>query len=269
MLPKGASKPLLSKHRRGNAMRGKYIIIIVSAIICGAGTASWLAASQIGPRIQAATHLAAMAQLNAEEKAKAAELAQGISEAAERFAREELALERNTREAVEQALDKAVNRTAQAVMILAGQDNMTKNFEGDLADAEITKEELVLALAAQGTTKKAMESKLDDLNTILHLLDERIAKQVAARRQAQAELDNAKLRVQDLSSQLQQARIKADAKVQALAGNRAAKIKAREITSNRPQAEKRATLNSAQKQTARLPLPTQKPQVSWLQSLAP
>jgi hypothetical protein len=49
-----------------------------------------------------------MAQRNAEEKAKAAELALGTSEAAERLARQELALERNKREAVEQALNKAL-----------------------------------------------------------------------------------------------------------------------------------------------------------------
>jgi hypothetical protein len=184
-------------------MRGKYIIVTL-AITCGAGAVGWRAANQISLRIQAATHLAPMAQLNAEEKAKGAEVAQGTSEAAERFARKELALERHTREAVEQALDIAINRTAQAARILAEQDNMTKNFEGDLADAEITKEELFLTLAAQSTTKKAIEPKLNDLYTILHLLDERILNEVAARRQVQAELDIAKIQVRDLSSQLQQ-----------------------------------------------------------------
>src|SRR5262249_21228822 len=111
-------------------MRGRYIIITVLSIICGAGAASWHAASQIGLRIKAATHLAAMARLDAEEKAKAAESALGISEAAERFAREELALERKTREAAEQALDKAVSRTAQAARVLAEQGNMTKRLPG-------------------------------------------------------------------------------------------------------------------------------------------
>jgi hypothetical protein len=250
-------------------MRGKYIIITVLAIICGAGAAGWRAASEIGLRIQAATHLAAMAQLNAEEKVKAAELAQGTSEAAERFARKELALERYTREAVEQALDTAVNRTAQAARMLAGKDNMTKNFEGDLADAEITKEELFLTLAAQSTTKKAIESKLNDFYTILHLLDERILNEVAARRQVQAELDIAKIQVRDLSSQLQQARIKAEAKAQALAGKRAAVIKARKVASNRTRAEKRAAFHSAQKQTEGLPLLRKRPQISLLQSSAP
>src|SRR5215472_10570679 len=115
-----------SQHRRGNAMRGKYIIIAVSAIICGTGAASWRAASEIGSRIQAANHLAAMAQLNAEEKARAAELALGVSEAAERFTREELALERKTRETAEQALNKVVNRTAQAARALTGQGNTAK-----------------------------------------------------------------------------------------------------------------------------------------------
>jgi hypothetical protein len=85
-------------------MRSKYIIITtVLAFACGAGAASWRAANQIRSRIQAAT-LAAMAQSNAEEKAKAAELALGMSEAAQRIAWDELALERKRREAAEQAL---------------------------------------------------------------------------------------------------------------------------------------------------------------------
>jgi hypothetical protein len=249
-------------------MRSKYIVITALVITCGAGVASWRAASQISLRIQAATHLAATALSNAEEKAKATELALGISEAAERFAREELALERKTREAAELALDKAVNRTAQAALMLSEQGNMAKSFQENLAD-EITKEDLALTLAAQGATKKAIESKLDDLNTTLHVLDERIAQQVAARRRVRAELHNSKLLVLDLSSQLQQVRIKAEAKAQAPAGRRAAKIKAREITSDRRQAEKRAALNRAQKQTVRLPPLSKRPQVSLLQSLVP
>jgi hypothetical protein len=85
-------------------MRSKHIIITtVLAFACGAGAASWCAANQIRSRIQAAT-LAAMAQSNAEEKAKAAELALGMSEAAQRIAWDELALERKRREAAEQAL---------------------------------------------------------------------------------------------------------------------------------------------------------------------
>src|SRR5215468_9027329 len=120
MLPEGASKPLVSNVAGGNAMRAEYTLITLSAIIFGAGAASWHAASQIGLRIKAATHLAAMAQLHAEEKAEAAELAQGTSEAAERFAREELALEKNTREVAEQALDNTVNRAARAAKVLAG-----------------------------------------------------------------------------------------------------------------------------------------------------
>ena len=105
------------KHHWGNAMRGKYIIITtVLAFACGAGATSWRAANQISSRIQAATHSATMAQSNAEEKVKAAELAQATSEAAVRIAWDELALERKRREAAEQALDKA-NRTAQAKQV--------------------------------------------------------------------------------------------------------------------------------------------------------
>jgi hypothetical protein len=186
-------------------MRGKYIIITVLAITCGAGAASWYAASQIGLRIQPATHLAAMAQSAAEEKAKAAELALGISEASERFARDELAQETKMRIAAEQALDKAINRTAQAVRVLADRGNVRKSSEGNSADTEITKEELVVTLAAQGITKKALEAKLEDLDTILLSLDEVIAMQSADRRQAQTELANRRLQVRNLNSQLQQA----------------------------------------------------------------
>jgi hypothetical protein len=184
-------------------MRGKYIMITL-AITCCTGVASWRAASQISLRIQAATHLPAMAQLNAQEKARAAEIAMGVSEAAERFAREELALERKTREAAERALDKALNRTVQTARTLAEQD--TKSFEGNSPDAEITKEELVLTLAMQEPTNKAMKSKLKDLDAVLLSLDEMIAKQVAARRRTQTELENAKDQLRDLSSQLQQTR---------------------------------------------------------------
>src|SRR5215470_12881147 len=99
-------------------MRAKYIAIIAPAIICGAGAASWLA-SHISSRNQAAAHLAAIAQSRAEEKAEAAELALGISEAAERFARDELAQETKMPIVAEQALDKAINRTAQVVGVLA------------------------------------------------------------------------------------------------------------------------------------------------------
>jgi hypothetical protein len=89
-------------------MRGKYFVITTLVFTCGAGVGSWRAVSVISSRSKAATHLAEMAQHNAEEKAKAAELALGTSEAAERLARQELALERNKREAAEQALDKAL-----------------------------------------------------------------------------------------------------------------------------------------------------------------
>src|SRR5262249_20991673 len=156
-------------------MRGKYIVIAtVLAFTCGAGAASWRAANQISSRIKSATYLAANAQLAAEEKAKSTEAALGMSEAAERIAWNELALERKRRQEAEQALDKAVNRTAQAVRLLAEQGNKTKSFQGKSADAEITKEELVLTLAAQGTTKKAMEAKMEDLDTILLSLDKMI-----------------------------------------------------------------------------------------------
>jgi hypothetical protein len=172
-------------------MRRKYIVIAtVSAFTCGAGAASWRAANHITSRIKSATHLAANAQLAAEEKAKSAEAALGMSEAAERIAWDELALERKRRQAAEQALDKAVNRTAQAVRLLAEQGNKTKSFQGKSGDAEITKEELVLTLAAQGTTKKAMEAKMEDLDIILLSLDKMIAKQVSTRKE-QTELDNA------------------------------------------------------------------------------
>jgi len=85
-------------------MRGS-IVITALVFTCGAGVGSWQAASVISSRSKAAIHLADMAQRNAEEKTKAAELA----ESAERFARQELALEKNKREAAEQALDKALN----------------------------------------------------------------------------------------------------------------------------------------------------------------
>jgi hypothetical protein len=186
-------------------MRGKYIIITVLAFTCGAGAASWYAASQTGLRTQAATHLAAMAQSAVEEKAKAAELALEISEASERFARDQLAQETKMRLAAEQALDKAINRTAQAVRVLADQGNVRKSSEGNSADIEITKEELVVTLAAQGTTKKALDSKLEDLDMILHTLDEMAAKQSAHRWQAHTELENRRLQVRNLNSQLQQA----------------------------------------------------------------
>jgi hypothetical protein len=234
-------------------MRGKYIIITVSTIICGTGAASWHAASQIGLRIKAATHLAAMAQLNAEERARAAELALGTVEAAGRFAREELALERNTREAAEQALDKAVNRTAQAARVLAGQDNMTRNAEGGLADGQNRNEELIRTFAEQSTSKEAIESKFRDLDTTLHLLDEMIANQVAARRQTQAELDNSKREVRDLSAQLQEVKIKA----QPWAG-RVAENKVR-FPVPRRKAENRAASNGVQKRTEKLRASRKKP----------
>jgi hypothetical protein len=234
-------------------MRSKYIIFAVVAITCGVGAASWRAANEVGLRIQAATHLAAMAQLNAEEKAKAAETALAISEAAERFAREELALERKTREAAEQALDKAINRTAEAAVTLAEQKNMTKSLDENLPDAEITKQELILTLSAQGTRNKAIESKLNDLDAVLFSLDEMVVKQVTARRQVQADLDKAKVQMQGLSSQLQQARIKEEAK--AVAKKRAAEISRREPASNKAQTEKRAALNGAPKQVDALRSP--------------
>jgi hypothetical protein len=169
-------------------MRGKYIIITL-AITCSACVVSWRAASQIGQRIRAATQLAAMAQLNAEEKAKAAESALGVSEAAERIAWDELALEKKRRQAAELALDKAVYRTARAVGVLSEQRNKTRSFQGNLADTEVTKEDLVLILAAQGTTKKALEAKIEDLDTILFSLDKMIEKQVSTRKE-RTELDN-------------------------------------------------------------------------------
>jgi hypothetical protein len=254
-------------------MHGKYIIITVLAITCGAGAASWRAASQIGLRIQAATHLAAMAQRTAEEKAKAAELAQGVSEAAERFAREELARERNARDAAEQALGKAVSRTAQAALMLSGQASMTKNLEGNLAYAQkdplMTNEELIHRLAAPNTAKKMMVSKLNDLDTALHTIDEMMVRQVATAQQQQTELDNAKNQVRDLSLQLQLIRTKTEAHAQRPAGKRADGIKAREAAPNRPEAEKRAALNGAQRQAEGTLLPARKPQASLQQSAAP
>jgi hypothetical protein len=271
MLLESASKTLLSVHHWGNAMHGKYIIITVLAITCGAGAAGWRAASQIGLRIQAATHLAAMAQLTAEEKAKAAELAQGVAEAAERFAREELARERNAREAAEQALDKAVSRTAQAALMLSGQASITTNLEGDFAkaqkDPQMTNEELIRRLAVPTTAKKIMVSKLNDLDTALHTIDEMMVRQAAAGRQQQSELDGAKNQVRDLSLQLHLIRAKAEA--QAPAGKRAAAIKAREAAPNRPQAENGAAANAAQKRTEGMLLPARKPQASWQESSAP
>jgi hypothetical protein len=248
MLEKDLPNLFSQKRRWGNTMRSMYIITGVVAITCGVGAASWRAANEVGLRIQAATHLAAMAQLAAEEKAKAAESAQGVSEAAERFAGVELVLERNAREAAEQALDKAVSRTAQAARMLAEQKNMTKNLNENFPDAEITKQELILALAAQGTTNKAMESKLNDLEAVLLSLDEMVVKQITARRQMQGELDKARVQIQGLSSQLQQARIRGQAKAQASAAKRAAEINRREAASDRPQTVKRAALNGAPKQ---------------------
>jgi hypothetical protein len=84
-------------------MRGSFVITAL-VFTCGAGVGSWQAASVISSRAKAAIHLGDMAQRNTEERTKAAELA----EAAERLARQELALERNKREAIEQALDKAL-----------------------------------------------------------------------------------------------------------------------------------------------------------------
>jgi hypothetical protein len=84
-------------------MRGS-IVITALAFTCGAGVGSWQAASVISSRSKAAINLADMAQRNVEEKTKAAELAA----AAERFAQQELALEKIKREAVERALDKAL-----------------------------------------------------------------------------------------------------------------------------------------------------------------
>jgi hypothetical protein len=89
-------------------MSDRYFVIAALVFTCGAGVGSWRAASVVSSRSKAATHLAEMAQRNAEEKAKAAELTLETSEAAERLARQELALEKNKREAVEQALNKAL-----------------------------------------------------------------------------------------------------------------------------------------------------------------
>jgi hypothetical protein len=215
-------------------MRSRYIVITALAITC-AGAASWGAANQISSRIRAATHLAAMAQSAAEEKAKAADLALGISEAAERLAREELAQERKTRQSAEQALDKAVSRTAQAVRMLAGQGQSRDAFEGKPASAEITKKELVSILAAQGTTRKAMESKLEDLDTILLSLDEMVAKQVAP----------PPAQVRDLGAQSQE--VKEEAKPQPAAGKRKAEIKGQRAASNGRQTEKRPVTGRVQK----------------------
>jgi hypothetical protein len=252
-------------------MRGKYIIITVLAILCGVGVGSWRAAHEIGPRIQAATHLAAMAQLAAEERAEAAERAQSASEAAERFARAELALASNAREAADQALAKAVNRTAQTAAMLAGQVNTVKNAEGNPAGAErdlqMTNGALARTLAGQSTAGKTIESKLSDLDTTLRIMDEMIAAQTAVRLQAQAEFDSAKIQVSNLSSQLQQARAKAEAKGQALTGKRPAENKARQATSSRPQAERRSAPDGAQRQTGGVP--ARKPQPSWQQISAP
>jgi len=171
-------------------MRREYVVITtVLAFTCGAGVTSWRAANHCS-RIKSATDLAAKAQLAAEEKAKSDAAALGMSEAAERIAWDEVALERKRRQAAEQALDKAVIRTAQAVRVLAEEGNKTKSFQGNSAEAEITKEELALTLAAEGTTKKATEAKIEDLDTMLLSLDKIIAKHFSTRKE-QTELDNA------------------------------------------------------------------------------
>ncbi len=49
--------------------RDEYIVIALSALTLGLGAAYWRAGNEIGLRIQAATHLAAMAQAAAEDQA--------------------------------------------------------------------------------------------------------------------------------------------------------------------------------------------------------
>jgi hypothetical protein len=199
----------------------------------GFGIAFWRASGEIDVHRQA-TRLAEMA-LAAQDQAKAlseelinerqarklALTAQEAAETVERSVRDQLVLESEARETAERAHDKAADRAADAAQ----------------------------RLAEQAITTKKLETRLADSVKQLELANAKTAAQIAARKDVQVELYNAKAQLRTLSAQLPQeiggkeapeaaqAQVETDAK--ANAEKLALEVKRREAASN----TKRAPLN--------------------------
>jgi colicin import membrane protein len=200
-------------------MRSNYIILVLSALTLGFGVSLWDASGEAKLQSQA-THMAEMAlaaqtqvaalneELAAERKTR--ELAVTATEAAE----EQLALESKARETAQLAHDKAAERAAAAAQ----------------------------GLAEQTLASKKLETRSADLEQQLELANAKIAAQIAARKDVQVELYNAKVQFRTLSAQLQQeisdkeasetALAKAEAEAKAKTEKLALAVKAREAASN-------------------------------------
>ena len=122
-------------------MRGKYIISAFLVLIFGSGLAFWQANHEFGLRLQAATHLAAMAQLAAEEQANAL--------------REKLDQEMKARETAELAWKKVANRAADLIEQLTQQIGATRRIEASLADAQARMRALDAQLLHETNDKEA------------------------------------------------------------------------------------------------------------------
>ncbi|MGA7323653.1 MAG: hypothetical protein WBX25_04030 [Rhodomicrobium sp.] len=150
-------------------MPRKYIVIALSALALGSGVAYWRATNETDLRIQATTHLAALAQLAAEEEAK--DLSQKLGdetrarETAER-ARKEVQAELYDAKARIQALsarlqgetsdkEAAENARMKAEAEAQGAENAKLKAE---AEAQAATERLALVIKAQEAAAKRSQA---------------------------------------------------------------------------------------------------------------
>jgi colicin import membrane protein len=207
-------------------MRSSYIVFALSAFTLGFSVSLWRASGETDLQRQATRltdmALAAQAQSTAlSEELIAERRARKQAEEAEHLAQEQLALESKARETAEEAHEKAAERAAGAAKELAEQAGSTATLEARLADLE---KEFGLAKV-------------------------KIAAQIAARKEVQVDLFNAKAQLRALNAQLHEeisgkeaaetARAKAEADAKAATEKLALDVKGREAASN----TKKAPLN--------------------------
>jgi colicin import membrane protein len=200
-------------------MRSSYIVFALSAFTLGFSVSLWRASGETDLQRQATrlTELALAAQ--AQSTALSEELlserkARKLAEDAEHSAQEQLALESKARETAEEAHEKAAERAAGAAK----------------------------GLAEQTSTTAKLEARLADLEKQFELAKVKIAAQIAARKDVQVDLFNAKAQLRTLSAQLHEeisgkeaaetARAKAEADAKAAAEKLALELKGREAASN-------------------------------------
>jgi hypothetical protein len=222
-------------------MRGKYIIGLFLSLGFGFGLASWRATAEFGPRLQAAAHLAAMAQLAAEERANALG--------------EKLDQETEARETAEQAWEKVANRAADLGQQLIEQIGATRKLEAKLADLENKLQFANQKIASQVAADKEVQTGLYNAKAQIPTLSAMLEQKSGNKEAAGA------------------ARMEAEAEAKAAAEKAALEINARKAASKMPLPEGRASPDRPHKfpvrrQTqTRARLPAKKQHPAWWPSL--